>query len=317
MTLAVIWAQSPPFPLAMVPTRPRFPDDPALANPAFNLLRLAALAARDEGELDDETLDLMGKQVQEGALGGVTLSALWPELEQGLMAHAPSRMFRALQTCGALAILLPEVAALFGVPQSADDPPEVDIGEHTLRVMDEAARQGAPLAVRFAALVMNLGKSDSPREHLPAHYRHMERGAPRIEVVCRRFGVPAECQDLARLALEEVERVHRAAEMRAGSMAALLERVGAFRDPDRFSQLMTLCSCDYRAYPGRATRTYPKAGLLTLALQACTNIDPAKFADPFDADLEDACSALLQARAQAIATALGSERWTPQDDLAP
>lgn len=300
----------------MASSPPCFPHDPLLAHPAFNILRLAALAARDEGELDHETLELMGAQVQDGALAAVALNALWPELERGLAAQAPSRMFRALRTCGALAVLLPEVEALFGVPQSADDPPEVDIGEHVLRVMDEAARQGAPLAVRFAALVMNLGKSDSPREHLPAHYRHMERGAPRIEAVCQRFGVPADCRDFALLALAEVERVHRAAEMRAGSIAALLERVGAFHRPDQFALLMTLCGCDYRAYPGRATRTYPKAGMLAVALQACANIDPSTFTDPWDDDLESPGNALLQARAQAIATALGSERWTPTEDLA-
>jgi tRNA nucleotidyltransferase (CCA-adding enzyme) len=37
---------------------------------------------------------------------------------------------------------------------------------------------------------MNAGKTDSPREHLPVHYRHVERGQPRIEAICDRFGVP-------------------------------------------------------------------------------------------------------------------------------
>jgi tRNA nucleotidyltransferase (CCA-adding enzyme) len=280
--------------------------------PGLSVLRLAALAAGPAGELDEETLGLMGEQVAEGVLAGLAPREAWPELARGLMAEAPSRMLRTLAGCGALAALLPEVAALFGVPQSADDPPEVDIGEHLLRVVDEAARVGAPLALRFAALVMNVGKADSPREHLPAHYRHLERGRPRIEAIAARLGVAEDCLDLALLALAEVERVHRAAQRRAGSIAALLERVGAFDRPARFARLMTLCTCDFRAYPGRASRPYPKAAMLAVALQACAGIDEAAVGARAQ-DPQASASALLQARAEAIAMALRSERWAATD----
>jgi tRNA nucleotidyltransferase (CCA-adding enzyme) len=269
-------------------------------HPALGILRLAALSASPDWVPDDETLDLMFEQVETGALAGMTPAEVWPELERGLMAQAPSNMFRALYACGALAEVLPEVAALFGVPQIADDPPQVDIGHHLLRVLDEAARCDAPLAVRFAALVMNVGKADSPPEHLPVHYRHVERGRPRIEAMCARFGVSPECRDLALLALSECERVHRVSEVRAGPVAAMLERLGAFDQPQRFEQLMTLCACDYRAYPGRATQDYPKAALLDIALKACAGID----ATGLTADN------LQESRAAAIAIAFRSERWS-------
>ncbi len=92
------------------------------------------------------------------------------------MAQKPSNMFRALHACGAFEVVLPEMAALFGIYQIADDPPRVDVGYHLPQVLDETARCAAPLPVRFAALVMNVGKSDSPPEHVPVHYRHIERG---------------------------------------------------------------------------------------------------------------------------------------------
>ena len=277
-------------------------------HPALSILRLAALSASPDWVPDDETLDLMFEQVDTGALAGMPPSEAWPELARGLMAQTPSNMFRALYACGALAEVLPEVAALFGVPQIADDPPQVDIGLHLLRVLDEAARCDAPLPVRFAALVMNVGKSDSPPEHLPVHYRHVERGRPRIESLCERFGITAECRDLALLALVELERVHRVSEVRAGPVAAMLERLGAFDRPQRFAQLMTLCACDYRAYPGRATQDYPKAALLELAMQACARIDATTLVAAHD---PDALSARQQeARATAIATAFHSVRWS-------
>lgn len=280
-----------------------------LANPALNVLRIAAMAAGTDGELDAEALDMMRAQVASGALAGLAPAAAWPELERGLQSEAPSRMLRALRDCGALALLLPEVDALFGVPQSADDPAEVDIGDHLLRVVDEAARCRAPLALRFAALVFNVGKADSPREHLPAHYKHIERGRPRIEAICARFALPADFLDLALLAIAECERVHRAAEMRAGSIAAMLERVDAFGRPARFELLLTLCTCDFRAFPGRASLVYPKAPMLRTALRACLPVDAAAVAEECDGDATEFDARLLEARALAVAAALRSERW--------
>lgn len=274
------------------------------AHPALSLLRLAALSAGPDGMLDDDTLELMFEQVETGALTLIAPSDVWPELVRGLMGQTPSNMFRALFASGALADVLPEVLAVFGVPQIADNPPEVDIGQHLLRVLDEAARCNAPLAVRFAAMAMHVGKSDSPPEHLPVHYRHIERGRPRIEAMCARFGVPADCRELALLALAECERIHRVGEVRAGPVAAFLARVGAFDQPERFAQLMALCACDYRAYGGRAAQVYPKGDLLDLALKACAGIDSAVLgARP------DTVDALQEARA-AIALAFRSERWS-------
>lgn len=274
-------------------------SDLVQTDPALGILRLAALSAGPGGQLDDDTLDLMYEQVEAGVLTAVSPAAMWSELERGLMSQTPSSMLRALSECGALRQILPEVAAVFGVPQIADDPPQVDIGLHLLRVLDEAAACGAPLPVRFAALVMHAGKADSPPEHLPVHYRHVERGRPRIEAMARRFGVDQDCLELALLALAELERVHRVTKMRAGPVAALLERVGAFHHLQRFRQLLTLCACDYRAYGSRPTPDYPKAALLEAALEACAGIDGGKSGD-----------ALQEARAEAIAAAFRSERWS-------
>jgi tRNA nucleotidyltransferase (CCA-adding enzyme) len=195
---------------------------------------------------------------------------------------------------------LPEIAVLFGVHQIANDPQQVDIGCHLLRVLDETARCDAPLPVRFAALVMNVGKSDSPPEHLPVHYRHVERGHKRIEALCERFGISTDCRDMAVLALYECERVHRVSEVRAGPVAAMLERLGAFVHTARFKQLMTLCACDYRAYPGCEQLDYPKAILLEIALRACAGIDEASLS----------AEALQETRAVAIANVFHSEHWS-------
>jgi tRNA nucleotidyltransferase (CCA-adding enzyme) len=127
---------------------------PPPSSPALGILRLAALSAGSDRGLDEETLALMSQQVSAGVLNNLVPAELWPELAAGLMAQTPSNMFGALHNCGALEIVLPEIAALFGVHQIASDPPQVDIGGHLLRVLDETARNNAPMPVRFAALVI-------------------------------------------------------------------------------------------------------------------------------------------------------------------
>jgi tRNA nucleotidyltransferase (CCA-adding enzyme) len=270
---------------------------------------LAALCAEPDGAPDDETLDFMFQQVEVGELIDTPPSAMWPELVKGLMAPAPATMIQTLRDCGALAEILPEVASLFGVPQIADDSADVDIGLHLLNTLAEAARRNAPLAVRYAVLVMHVGKSDSPPEHLPVHYRHIERALPRVEAISERFGVPDDCRDLALLAAAEYERVSRASEVRAGPIAAMLERVGAFDQPERFQQLMLLCTCDYCAYDeDRAGTEYAKVGLLCKAVAACDELDEEAIVE--DLSAAEAVDAMSTARAQMIAEAFQSVRWS-------
>ncbi len=269
----------------------------------LEVLRFAALLAeREQGLLDPEDIGLGTDALQPGDLEKAPPSEIWAELSRGLMGAQPSAMMRALQASGALLIVLPEVAALFGVPQIAEGQSEVDVGNHTLKALDEAAACDAPIEVRFALLTMNVGKSDSPPEHLPVHYRHVERGKPRVEAMASRFGVPDSCRDLALLALAECDRIHRISAVRAGPVASLLDRVEAFSNPQRFNWLMQVTSCDYRAYGGGRDGVYPKAALLDTALKVCVELG--------DGAQGGAADEIQAARAIAIAQAFRSQRWS-------
>ncbi len=206
---------------------------------------------------------------------------------------------------------------MFGVPQISDEATDVDLGEHVLNALAEAALCDAPLPARFALLVMNVGKADSPPEHLPVHYKHMDRGRPRIEALCERFDAPADCRDLALLSLAECERVHRVSKARAGPIALMLERLGAFRPSGLFKQLMIVCACDYRAYAGRSGQVYPKAALLAIALEACAEVEAIGVsADASDLEASDLEASDLEARqsarAEAIARTFRSRRWSDE-----
>jgi len=288
----------------------RFASEGFQPDRGLGLLRLAALYADDDGIPDEETLDAIFQQVEAGALVGKPPRAMWPELARGLMALNPGTMIRVLRDSGVLKEILPEVASLFGAPQIAGDSSEVDLGVHLMLTLNETAKLGASLEVRFAALMMNVGKSDSPAEHLPVHYRHAERGGPRIEAICERFGVPESCRDIAMLALAEAERVHRVSSVRAGPIAAMLERLGAFNRPARFRNLLLLCLSDYNAYGRPVERAYEKASILEAALAACSEIVRQDAAEATgDATVLDW---LRSARASAIAQALRSLRWASE-----
>jgi tRNA nucleotidyltransferase (CCA-adding enzyme) len=274
--------------------------DLAQTHPALGALRMASLLAETQGEPDGEALNLIYEVVNTGCLISARPREIWPELTRGLMTRAPSKFLRILRQCGALTQLAPEVSALFGVPQISDGLGQVDIGPHLLEALDQAARREAPLPVRFALLVMNVGKSDSPPEHLPVHYQHIERGRPRIEALCARVGAPAECRDLAMLALAESERVHRVSEVRAGPIALMLDRLGAFRSPVQYRQLIQVCACDFGAHSSQSGKPYAQAILLARALGACDGLTGS---DP---------EALAMARAEAIAREFNSQRWSSE-----
>jgi tRNA nucleotidyltransferase (CCA-adding enzyme) len=275
---------------------PSFPQVFAQFHPGLSLLRHVALLAESDSAPESDELDLLFEQTDAGFLLDTPPAEIWPELARGLMGRAPGAMLRRLREIGALAQILPEVNALHGVPQISSETEAADLGALVEAALDEAASIAAPLPVRFALLVKDVGKADSPREHLPAHYRHVERGAPRILAISERFGVADACRDLALQALHECERAQRVSRMRAGPLALLLERNGAFDAPERFAMFMSLCACDFRAYPGRAGAVWPKARLIDAALAACLELD----APPENIE------ALREARAALVALALES-----------
>lgn len=264
------------------------------------VLRYARMAARRKAtELPPASLARLCTGVATGALNAVTPQQLWRDLSVGLMAKQPSHLFVVLRACGALKVVLPELDALFGVPQSADDV-EVDVGEHQLKLVDETARVQAPLAVRWAALVQKLGKARSPREFWPTHYKHEVQGEHLIREVCERLHVPPEVLDFAVLVVRECDRVHRAVDMRAAAIATLLQRVQSLEQPERFEHLLTVCTCDYAAYPGHRAADYSKAPRLRRAAAAYASVS---------INQAESDEALLQARAEAIARQLNSELW--------
>lgn len=272
----------------------------AFAEDPVRILRVARFAARfTEFSVAAETNALMRKMVENGEVDALVPERVWQELSRGLMEAQPSRMFQVLRDCGALGRLFPEIDRLFGVPQPPEHHPEVDAGVHVMQVIDWAARQGVSLPVRFAALTHDLGKGTTPPELWPKHHGHEARSVELVRGLCERIRVPADCRDLAVAVARDHGNVHRALELRPGTIVELLERVDAFRRPERFEDFLLACESDFRGRPGYEDRPFPALDHLRHALNAAQTIDAAAVAR--NADPSHIREAIFQARTAAVA----------------
>jgi tRNA nucleotidyltransferase (CCA-adding enzyme) len=252
---------------------------PAFVEDPVRILRVARFAARfPDFRVAPETRALMASMVVEGEVDALVPERVWQELSRGLMERRPARMIEELRACGALARLLPELDRLFGVPQPPQYHPEVDTGEHVLRVVDWSAAQGDALPARWAALLHDLGKGLTPENEWPRHIGHEARGAELAQGVSERLKAPAECRDLAVIVAREHGVVHRAMELRPGTALALLERCDAFRRPARFDEVLRACEADFRGRPGFPERDYPPPAHLRAALAAARAVDAGAIA---------------------------------------
>jgi tRNA nucleotidyltransferase (CCA-adding enzyme) len=248
----------------------------AFAEDPVRILRLARFAARwPHFSVADETLALCRRMVQAGEADALVPERVWQELARGLMEARPGRMLEVLRACGALARVLPEVDRLWGVPQPPAHHPEIDSGVHLGLVLDQAAASGAPLPVRWACLVHDLGKGTTPPSEWPRHIAHEARSVELAEQVAERLRVPTECRELGEIVAREHGNIHRSVALDAAATLRLLERCDALRRPERFELALWACECDARGRTGREHEVYPPRERLAAALRAVLTVDAA------------------------------------------
>jgi tRNA nucleotidyltransferase (CCA-adding enzyme) len=282
----------------------------AFAEDPVRILRLARFAARFPSfAVAPETMALVRRMVQVGEADHLVPERVWQELATGLMELRPSRMLQVLREGGALARLLPEVDALYGVPQPEAHHPEVDTGVHLEMVLDMAAAMDASLNVRFACLCHDLGKGTTPADEWPRHIGHEGRSERLARAVAARLKAPAEASALAQLVAREHTHVHQAGGFGAAALMRLLERCDAFRRPQRFAEALLACEIDARGRLGLEERDYPSRRLLTKVFTAAAAMptEPvAALAIERGAQGEAIATAIRRARTEVVAQALDS-----------
>jgi len=250
----------------------------AFAEDPVRILRAARFAARYGFTVAPETVVLMRYMVSNGEVDALVSERVWQELSKALMEKVPSRFFTVLRECGALARILPEVDALFGVPQPALHHPEVDTGIHVMMALDDAARHGYSLEVRFAALVHDLGKALTPKDILPGHHGHEKRSAFLTRSLCNRLRIPAECREIGMLVGEFHTHVHKCKVLRATSLVDLLQTCDAWRRPERFFQMLQACASDARGRLNHEHDDYNQADFMMQVFNAAKSVNAGEIA---------------------------------------
>lgn len=253
----------------------------AFAEDPLRVLRAARFAARFAPlgfTIDTDTMRVMSEIAASGELETLSAERVWSETERALGCEQPAVYFQVLRACGALGALLPELDALFGVPQAPQWHPEIDTGLHTLMALDMAARLGADSEVRFAVTVHDLGKALTPPEHWPRHHGHERHSARLVDGVCERLRTPKRYQRLARLVAEYHTHCHRVFELRPGTLLKMLDAMGAFRDADIVARFALACEADARGREGLQQNEYPQARFVLGAFAAASSVDNATIA---------------------------------------
>jgi len=283
---------------------------PAFAEDPVRILRVARFAARfADFAVAPKTNALMRQMVAAGEVDALVPERVWQELARGLMEERPSRMFEVLRECGALARIMPELDALWGVPQPAQHHPEIDTGVHVMLVIDYAARQNRNLPIRLAALLHDLGKGATPPEKWPRHHGHEGVGVKLVEAVCERLKIPNDCRDLALMTAREHGNIGRALALRAATIVTMFERCDAFRKPQRTIEMLLASECDYRGRTGFEEKPFPQAAYLAAALKAAQGVNAGQIAGEVmqhnGTTPQKIAEAIRAARIAAVSAAIG------------
>ena len=255
----------------------------AFAEDPLRVLRAARFMARLAPlgfSVAPETMSLMREMVTAGELEALVPERVWQELARALRSAQPSAFLSTLRDCDALHVVLPEVDALYGVPQRAEYHPEIDTGHHIELVCDMAAKlaPGDDL-IGFAALTHDLGKALTPTDELPKHVMHEQRGVNPLHALSARLKVPNEHRQLAEIACREHLNIHRLGELRDETVLKLFERMDAFRKPERVQQLALVCEADKRGRAGLEDQPYPQAAELQRLFAVARAVNAGMFAD--------------------------------------
>ncbi|MDO5609208.1 MAG: multifunctional CCA addition/repair protein [Pseudomonadota bacterium] len=281
---------------------PAFSEDPLrVLRAARFMARLAPLGF----SIASETRDLMRAMAASGELAELVPERVWKELSKALRSAAPSAFLRCLRDAHALGAILPEVDALYGVPQRAEFHPEIDTGIHTELVCDMAATlaPGDDL-IGYAALCHDLGKALTPTDQLPRHVLHEQRGLAPLRAMSARLKVPNEHRQLAEVVCREHLNVHRLDELKPATVLKLIERCDGFRKPARIAQLAISCEADKRGRAGLADTAYPQGPRLQQLFAAAQRVRASDVAQGVSGP--EVGEAIRRARVAAIREAISS-----------
>jgi putative nucleotidyltransferase with HDIG domain len=173
--------------------------DRRFAEDKLRMMRAVRFAARFEFEIEHKTFAAIRRHA--GAVTDVSAERLREELTKLLTEGAARTGFELLEKSWLLSIVLPEIAAMRGVPQPPQFHPEGDVWIHTL-LMIGGLPAGTSPTLAWGVLLHDVGKPPTfkPASETGDRIRfdhHVDVGVRMAEAICRRY----------RFSNEETERI--------------------------------------------------------------------------------------------------------------
>ena len=155
----------------------------------LRMMRAVRFAARFEFEIEHATFAAIRRHA--GAVTDVSAERIREELTKILTEGAARTGFELLEKSWLLSIVLPEIAAMKGVPQPPQYHPEGDVWIHTLLMIEGLAAGSSP-TLAWGVLLHDVGK---PPTYKPASQtgdrirfdHHVDVGVRMAEAICRRY----------------------------------------------------------------------------------------------------------------------------------
>ncbi|MEQ6888705.1 polynucleotide adenylyltransferase [Halomonas sp. CS7] len=194
---------------------------PAFVEDPLRVLRTARFLSRYAGlgfVIAEETRALMRSLVASGELAHLVAERVWTETEKALSEPWPEVYFQVLEACGALAVLMPELA---------EDDADLDAALGRLHRLPEDIEAEAQVRWRWARLVEHLDddarEALSERLRLPRAHRELATQAARTRALCRQVAANGLC---------------------GAQVMRWLDGIDAWRRSDRVAPLISLVSLD-------------------------------------------------------------------------
>lgn len=213
-----------------------FDDDP------LRMMRAVRFATQLNFTIERETYSAIQKMA--GRLDIISKERIIDELNKIILAEVPSKGFSLLFKTGLLEQFFPEMAALQGV-QEKNGQRHKDNFWHTLEVLDNVAKMGGDLWLRWAAIMHDIAKPATQRFQDGVGWTfhgHDALGAKWTKRIFRRLGLPLDermryVRKLVRLHLRPIALVSE--EVTDSAVRRLIYEAG-----DDIDDLMTLCRAD-------------------------------------------------------------------------
>lgn len=256
------------------PTTKAFKEDP------IRLLRVARFLARygSEWKVDQSGITYGMEMEHSGELDSLVPERVWLETEKALKEKYPCEYFKFL-----LQFYFPLMEIFSSMKTTVEDNPwhqESDVFVHTMMVLEHASKTWNDPEINFACLLHDIAKPICYAERGNGH-GHDKEGVSLVKDFCKKWKVPNNYRDLAKITCEQHQRIHGVLGRdtnkmsRPKSIMKIFEETSALTKPERFKKMLKACESDSKGRIGlSANDEYIQRVYLEECLQAVLDFNP-------------------------------------------